>query len=208
MFISTSEVYSGLTNPPHKESEIGTTNTDHQRACYIEAKRGGEAICNAYRGRGVAAKSARVSLGFGPGTRPNDARVLHSFINRAILEGKIELLDNGSARRTYCYIADAVELLWQILLFGKEAIYNVGGQAKTTIGELAKFIGDYLQVPVIFPKVTHAVSGAPLDVSLDLTRVKTEFGKTDFIPLKQALVATINWQKALLAYLKQEKINL
>lgn len=197
LFISSSEVYSGLANPPHKESEIGTTNTDHVRACYIEAKRCGEAICNAYRRRGVNAKSARVSLGFGPGTRPSDTRVLHSFIYRALKEGKIELMDSGQARRTYCYIADAVEMLWQILLNGKSAIYNVGGEAKTSIAELAQFIGEYLQVPVIFPKTLHAVEGAPLDVSLDLTKVKTEFGKTEFLPLAQALAITIEWQKAL-----------
>ena len=199
LFISTSEVYSGLTNPPHKENEIGTTNTDHQRACYIESKRGGEAICNAYRMRGIAAKSARVSLAFGPGTRATDARVLHSFINRAILEGKIELLDSGLAKRTYCYIADAVEMLWYILMNGRESIYNVGGESKTTIAELAKFIGNYLGVPVIFPKSSHAITGAPLDVSLDLTKVKTEFGKTEFMPLNEALIATIEWQKALLS---------
>lgn len=198
LFISTSEVYSGLTNPPHKETEIGTTNTDHPRACYIEAKCAGEAICSAYRLLGVNAKSARVSLGFGPGTRPDDARVLHSFINRAILEGKIKLLDQGHAKRTYCYIGDVVEILWQVLLNGKQAIYNVGGEAKTTIAELAKIIGGYLNVPVIFPQVTHEVSGAPVDVALDLTRVKTEFGKTEFVPLAEALKITIDWQKALL----------
>ena len=80
LFLSTSEVYSGLTNPPHKESEIGSTNTTHPRSCYIEAKRCGEAICNAYRTKGVKAKSARLSLAYGPGTKQNDLRVINSFI--------------------------------------------------------------------------------------------------------------------------------
>ncbi|MEK9161315.1 MAG: NAD-dependent epimerase/dehydratase family protein, partial [Patescibacteria group bacterium] len=92
LFLSTSEVYSGLTTPPHKESEIGSTNTNHPRSCYIEAKRCGEAICNAYRTKGFRAKSARISLTYGPGTKPNDLRAINSFIQKAI-QGRIELLD-------------------------------------------------------------------------------------------------------------------
>ena len=46
LFISTSEVYSGA-KTPYKESDIGTTTPQHPRACYIEGKRCGEAICSA-----------------------------------------------------------------------------------------------------------------------------------------------------------------
>ncbi len=197
LFVSSSEVYSGLTSSPYKESQIGTTNTDHPRSCYIEGKRGGEAICNAYRSKGVQAKSARVALGFGPGTKLDDARVLHSFINRGLKQGKIELIDAGDAKRTYCYIADVVEILWQILLNGTEVIYNVGGVAKITIAELANLIGKYLKVPVIFPNSAAVMPGAPLDVELDLSRVKNEFNKNTFVPFDKALISTIEWQKVL-----------
>ena len=44
LFVSSSEIYSGLSNPPFKESQSGTTNTNHPRAPYIEAKRTGEAM--------------------------------------------------------------------------------------------------------------------------------------------------------------------
>ena len=49
LFLSSSEVYDGLNDLPFHEEQIGTTNTTHPRACYIEGKRCGEAICNAYR---------------------------------------------------------------------------------------------------------------------------------------------------------------
>ena len=68
LFISTSELYSGLSHPPFTEQQIGTTNTTHPRACYIEGKRCGEAIVNAFREQGVNAKSARLALAYGPGT--------------------------------------------------------------------------------------------------------------------------------------------
>lgn len=197
LFLSTSEVYSGLTTSPHKESEIGLTNTTHSRSCYIEAKRCGEAICNAHRTKGVQAKSARLSLAYGPGTKPDDLRALNSFIQKA-LQGKIELLDEGVAKRTYCYISDAIEIMWKILLFGKEPVYNVGGFSSITIADLAQKIGKYLDVPVAFPKKSSGkISGAPIDVSLDMTKVKNEFGKTEYVAFDEGLERTIEWQKIL-----------
>ena len=197
LFLSTSEVYSGLTNPPHKESEIGSTNTTHPRSCYIEAKRCGEAVCNSHRTKGVHAKSARLSLAYGPGTKPNDLRVINSFIQKAI-QGKIELLDQGEAKRTYCYISDAIEILWNILLFGKESAYNVGGFSSITIADLARKIGKHLNVPVIFPKISSdKISGAPIDVSLDMTKAKKEFGKTEYVSFDKGLETTIEWQREL-----------
>lgn len=199
LFISTSEVYSGLSTPPHKESEIGTTNTTHPRACYIEAKRCGEAIVNAYREQGYNAKSARLLLAYGPGTKKGDRRAINAFIERA-LSRKLELLDQGKVKRTYCYVQDAVEILWDILLFGKEPLYNVGGTGSVTIANLAKKIGAVLDVQVVFPKVSKSSSlgaGAPADVHLDMTKVKSEFGKTDYVPLDRGLSRTIEWQELL-----------
>ncbi len=200
LFTSTSEVYSGLALPPYREDQIGTTNTTHPRSCYIEGKRGGEAIVNAYRQLGVAAKSARLSLAYGPGTKKGDTRVINSFIYRGIVEKKITLMDQGEAKRTYCYVADAVEIMWQILLKGKDPIYNVGGVSSTTIGALAKQIGANLSVPVVFPEVVAGgMVGAPEDVALDLSKVRDEFQKTTFVSLEDGVARTIAWQKALYA---------
>lgn len=131
LFVSTSELYSGLSNPPFVEEQIGNTNTTHARACYIEAKRCGEAICNAYRKQGVAAVSARLALAYGPGTKANDQRVLNSFIQRGLTNGQIELRDMGKAQRTYCYVANAVEILFNIMRNGSHPVYNVGGISRT-----------------------------------------------------------------------------
>ena len=198
LFMSSSEVYSGAT-PPYKESQIGTTNTEHPRSCYIEAKRCGEAIIYSARTNGTDAKSVRGSLVYGPGTRLDDRRVLHSFINRAMTEKKIDMMDNGSALRTYCYVTDTVQTMWNILLKGKDNIYNVGGISRTTIADLARLVGKILKVPVNMPKKIgkQALVGAPEDVSLNLDKIKKEFGKKDFISLEEGVKKTINWQKEL-----------
>ena len=199
LFVSTSEVYSGSPNLPYRETDIGTTGPTHPRACYIEGKRCGEAICNAYRARGTDAKSARLSLAYGPGTKAGDARVLNAFIAKG-LSGNINLLDQGHAKRTYCYVTDAVELMWNILFRGKEPVYNVGGRSKTTIRGLALGIGEHLGVPVAFPEETEETrqnAGAPDDVCLDMTLAEKKFGKRDYVGLEEGLVRTIQWQKIL-----------
>jgi UDP-glucuronate decarboxylase len=197
LFISTSELYSGLKSSPHKESEIGNTNTDHHRACYIEAKRCGEAICNSFSSNGISASSARVALAYGPGTKENDHRVINQFIQRGICEDAITLFDAGQAKRTYCYVSDTVEILWHILFHGDKSIYNVGGCSKATIASLAKMIGNSLNKPVIFPKENKDLSGAPDDVSLDMTLVREDFNKTEYQSLERGLAQTIRYQKLL-----------
>lgn len=197
LFLSSSEVYSGLSTPPYRETQIGTTNTTHPRSCYIEAKRCGEAICNAYRARGVKANSARLALAYGPGTKIADRRVINAFIERGATQGAITLQDMGAARRTYCYVSDAIEILWHILLGGTEPIYNVGGLSRTTIAELARQVGRHMGVPVHFPKDAHDLGGAPEDVYLDMTLVRKEFNKSEYISLDEGLASTIEWQKAL-----------
>lgn len=196
LFVSSSEVYSGSKNIPYREDDIGLTNTTHSRACYIEGKRCGEAISAAFRTKGLAAKAARVSLVYGPGTKKNDQRAHNSFIAKA-LGGEIDLLDDGSAKRTYCYVTDTVEMMWNILLFGKDFVYNAGGETKTTIAGLAKTIGKFMHVPVSIPAVGQGLSGAPDDVWLDMTKTKHEFGKTNFVSLEDGLSRTIEWQKVL-----------
>ena len=197
LFVSSSEIYSGLNKPFLSEADIGLTTPSHPRSAYIEGKRCGEAICNAFRAQGMHVTVARVALAYGPGTRKHDRRVLNSFIEKALCQRKIELLDAGTAVRTYCYVADTVELLWQILLYSREPVYNVGGQSTVMIADLARMIGELTGTTVVFPTTQAGVAGAPGEVHLDLTRVETEFGKTQYVGLEEGLRATIDWQREL-----------
>lgn len=198
LFLSTSEVYNGLENPGFKESQIGTTNTNHPRSSYIEAKRCGEAMANSYKTLGYQSKSARLSLAYGPGTKIDDHRVINDFIRAGILNNEIKLRDSGNALRTYIYVLDAVEMLWNILFEGKEDIYNVGGISKTSIADLAKEISSLIGCNLEIPSTNNnSLSGAPMDVNLDISRYVSEFGKARFVSLEDGLSRTIQWQKLL-----------
>jgi len=197
LFISSSEVYSGLKSPPFSESQVGTTNTNHFRSPYIEGKRTGETIVSATKNQGkIDAKSIRLSLAYGPGTKINDARVINSFIAQAITSSKITLKDAGNAMRTYCYISDAIEMSFGILSSGPDDVYNVGGNSRITILELANLIARSTNSFVEFAEdKIGGVKGAPDDVWLDMSKTLSVVKKSEFVSLDYGIQNTINWQK-------------
>lgn len=193
LFVSTSEVYSGSPSP-HKETNIGTTTPQHPRACYIEGKRCGEAICMAYKEQGYDVKIARLALAYGPGTKVNDTRVLNQFIEQALTTGRIKLLDDGSALRTYVYVEDAAEMILDILFKGKDVVYNVGGFSETSIADLAYQIAYLTNAEVSLGD--KKLEGSPDNVKLDMSKTLSEFPR-DFVSLSEGLAKTIKYQKDL-----------
>lgn len=195
LYISTSEVYSG-TPPLHNEDMIGTTTPQHPRACYIEGKRCGEAICMAYRDAGYDVKIARLALAYGEGTKKGDTRVLNQFIEKALTKGVIDLMDKGEAIRTYCYVGDAAKLMIKILKEGTQAVYNVGGKSTLSILELAEKIAFMTDARVVLGD--KSIRGSPDNVHLDMDRTLYEF-PIEFTDIDDGLEKTIKYQKKLYA---------
>lgn len=194
LFVSSSEVYSGFGGLA-TESDIGTTNPSHPRACYIEGKRSGETIVNAYRTQGVDAKSIRLGLTYGPGTRQNDQRAMSGFIRQALEDKHVRMLYPGKEPRSFCYVRDAVETMWNVLLHGKEAVYNVGSQEVTSMAEVAFRISEIASVPITMPVDMQGELPGSGDVRMDVSRAEKEFGKTEYVNLKDGLARTIDWNR-------------
>jgi len=197
LFVSSSEIYDGLNKHNITENEIGNTNTNHPRSTYIEGKRCGESICHSYIEQGYDVKIIRLSLTYGPGTQPNDTRVVNSLIEKAIKNDTINLMDSGQAIRTYCYITDVIEMFYNIMLFGKEHTYNVGGSSSYTILEMANIIGKNFNKNVIIPIIEKELIGNPKVVNISIYKYINEFKKDNFISLEEGLNNTINWQNKL-----------
>lgn len=195
LFMSSSAVYTGLDETPFKEDNIGNSSPNHPRACYIEGKKCGEAICSAYCTNDIDTKSVRLAMAYGPGTRPNDLRVMNTFIRSAITNKEIRLMDDGKAEKAFIYVSDAVELIWKIILFGKNSVYNIGGQDKITIAKLADIIGEYCDVPIYLGKPNSAMKGTLVAEVLSMERVESEFGKTNYVDIKEGIKRTIDWAK-------------
>ncbi len=193
LFVSSSEIYSGAPSP-HKETDIGTTTPQHPRACYIEGKRCGEAICMAYKEMGYDVKIARLALAYGPGTKKGDTRVINQFIEQALTKGSIWLRDKGEAMRTYVYVEDAAQMMLDVLFKGKETVYNVGGESRVSVLNLAKTIGAITKADVYCGEAKS--SEAPDDVRVCLNRINAEFPR-EFVSLESGLIRTIEYQKQL-----------
>jgi UDP-glucuronate decarboxylase len=200
LFVSTSELYSGNDNFNIDESQIGTSTPSHSRACYIESKRCGEAICHSYITLGYDVKIARLSLAYGPFTKLGDLRVLNSIIDKGLNNNTIELMDDGSALRTYCYITDVVEMFWNILLHGSEVTYNVSGFSNISIKELAENAGSKLNKKVITPTSPNKLIGSPKIVNISSEKYINEFVKLNFVDMEYGLKNVIEWMKYINQY--------
>lgn len=194
--LSSSEIYgeADAKHMPTDESYYGYVNTLSDRAIYAESKRLSETICYFYS-KLMNVKIARVLIGYGPGVRYSDMRVIPEFIKKAQDEKGITMMDEGKALRTFCFIADTVEMLINIMLGGKELVYNVSGNQTVTIGELAKNIAQLNNVSVKMPKKQKHIQGTPQRSTISNTRYRHEFKKTMFVDLKVGLAVTSAWFK-------------
>lgn len=191
LFLSTSEIYSGLVGLVN-ESQVGATSTTHERAVYIEAKRFGEAAALSESSRHTTYNVARVALAYGPGFSADDERLMYSLIMRGLLEGRVYLRDAGLALRTYCYVDDCADLLICSLLLGKGQIFNVGGIETLSVKQLASHVARQLSVPFTnhAPESSTYNSG-PEEVRLDISRILTLSQKETFTSLDKGIARTI-----------------
>lgn len=197
IYFSSSEVYSGSSSFPHNEEDIGTTNPLHPRAPYIEGKRFGEALTNIMgKELGISTCSIRIALVYGPGTKLDDARVLNSFINRALNDKKLVMKDLGTALRAYCYVEDAIRIILKITTDGAKPVYNLGGAESISIRSLAEEICFLTGAKFELPKSIFDMESAPNVVLLDMTRTLDLFNQNfQFTQMKDGLGKTIDWQR-------------
>lgn len=131
LYFSTGAVYGKLSDDVTfiNEEELGYVNQLEVRNCYAESKRAGENACVCYAHQyGVPAKIVRIFHTMGPMVNLNDGRIFSDF-SKNISENKdLVLKSDGTAKRAFLYVADAVIAYFKILLDGEIAkAYNVGG---------------------------------------------------------------------------------
>jgi len=108
------------------EDQYGSVDILNPRACYTEGKRAAETIAVSYRAQhGLPVTIARFGHIYGPGMALDDGRVQADFTADVVAGRDITLNSDGSARRTYTYVADAVAGMFFALLRGDETAYNI-----------------------------------------------------------------------------------
>lgn len=147
LFLSSSEIY-GDPPPeaiPTPETYRGNVSCTGPRACYDESKRFGETLSVTFAGRyGLPVVIVRPFNNYGPGLRVGDRRVIPDFARDVLAGEDIVMLSDGSATRTFCYVADAVVGYYKALVRGRTGeAYNIGvEEPEITVGELAQRMVD------------------------------------------------------------------
>ena len=130
LFFSSSEIYGDPSagDIPTPETYRGSVSCTGPRACYDESKRFGETLCVTFaRQYGLPVRMARPFNNYGPGLKITDRRVLPDFARDLLAGRDLVMLSDGSATRTFCYVADAVVGYYKVLLSGRDGeAYNIG----------------------------------------------------------------------------------
>jgi len=144
LFVSSGEVYGRVEDPtaPLNETSFGPMDPLLLRSCYGEGKRGGETLCAAWHSQfAVPAKIVRLSHTYGPRMDLTDGRVFADFVADVVAGRDIVMKSDGSARRPFCYLADAIEGIFTVLLGGNSGeAYNLGAESEVSILELAELL--------------------------------------------------------------------
>ncbi|MGN1166380.1 MAG: NAD-dependent epimerase/dehydratase family protein [Lachnospiraceae bacterium] len=144
MFISSREIYGQPSEGQEffYENTYGFVDQLNPRSCYSEGKKAAETMCVCYHEEyGLNTKIARLAHTYGPGMSIYDGRVQADFLKNVYHNEDIVLRSEGTAVRTYTYIADAVAGLFRILLDSEDIVYNIGNEnGKVSIRELAEIM--------------------------------------------------------------------
>ena len=141
---STSEIYGkNPTQPLTEDSDRVIGSPLLSRWTYSEAKAIDEALAHAYHSKhGLKVKIVRLFNAVGPRQSPAYGMVIPRFFAAALAGKDLEIHGDGSQRRVFCHVDDAVSgviELWRHSDGNGEA-FNVGGIEEISILNLARKI--------------------------------------------------------------------
>lgn len=208
LFISSREIYGQPSEGQEffYENTYGFVDQLNPRSCYSEGKKAAETMCISFKAEyGLNVKIARLAHTYGPGMSIYDGRVQADFLNNVYHNENIVLKSEGTAVRTYTYIADAVKGLYRILLNSEDIVYNVGNEdGKVSIKELAEIMVNIYperNLKLVFDIPEGGTKGtAPYTLGILNSRKLREIGWNPVYSVKEGMERTLR-------YLEIEKVD-
>ncbi len=195
VFASTSEIYGDPKVHPQAETYTGNVNIRGVRGCYDESKRFGETLTVAYQRKyNVDARTVRIFNTYGPRMRPNDGRVVPTFVSQALRGDDLTIYGDGEQTRSFCYVDDLIEGLVLLMRIDdpEHDVYNIGKENERTIKELAHEILELTDTEsgIVYESLPE---DDPNQRKPDITRAKKELNWEPEIPLRLGLQKTIHY---------------
>ena len=194
---STSEVYGEPLVHPQSESYFGNVSSIGPRSCYDEAKRFSEALTMAYhRVNELDIRIVRIFNTYGERMRPDDGRVVNTFISQALRNEPITVFGDGKQTRSFCHVSDEV-LGLAAVLDGNMATgpVNVGNPQECTVLDLAELIVDLTNSnsQIVFEDLPLEREGDPLQRCPDISLIQELYGWKPTVSLSDGLERMIKW---------------
>lgn len=154
-FASSVEVYGQNRGDVERfdEGYLGYLDCNTMRAGYPEAKRLGEALCQAYAAqRELAVFIPRLPRTYGPTMLPSDSKAVAQFIKNAVAGQDVVLKSKGTQLYSYLYVADTVSGLLHVLTRGERGVaYNLAdASSDVTLRDLAGHLASAAGTKVVF----------------------------------------------------------
>lgn len=202
VFASTSEVYGDPDVHPQKETYNGNVNIRGVRGCYDESKRFGETLTVAYqRNYNLDVRTIRIFNTYGPRMRPDDGRVVPTFISQALRGDDLTVYGDGEQTRSFCYVEDLVDGLVSLMSVDdpKWNVYNMGKENEITIKELSSKIIELIDTDsgIIYEPLPE---DDPNQRKPDITRAKRELNWEPETPISEGLEKTIEYFQGKIQY--------
>ena len=199
LLASTSEVYGDPQVHPQPESYWGHVNPIGSRSCYDEGKRCAETLFFDYRRQhGMPIKVARIFNTFGPAMRPDDGRVVSTFIVQALRQQPLTVFGDGTQTRSFCYVDDMVEALIRLMDTPSEVTgpINLGNPHEFTMLELAQKVIELVGDGTIEHRPRPADD--PIQRRPDIAQAQELLDWKPAIDLDEGLVRTVEYFRELL----------
>lgn len=200
IFLSSVEIYGVNVNNVErfKESDMGYLDCNTLRAGYNEAKRAGEALCQAYiEKNNLDISIVRLPRLYGPTLNKDDSKALSQFLYKGINGEDIILKSEGNQYFSYLYVSDAVSGILDTLILGKKGeVYNLGSvDSDIRLKNLANLIASYCNVEVIFDIANNSEQkgySKATDARLDSKKIESELGWKSIYSIEEGIKRTID----------------
>jgi nucleoside-diphosphate-sugar epimerase len=142
-----------------------------------------------HRVHGVDVRIVRIFNTYGERMRPNDGRVVNTFVVQALRGEPLTLHGDGSQTRSFCHVTDEVRGLMALLDTKYNMPVNVGNPGEFTMRELAELVIELTgsSSDIISVALPPERDGDPLQRKPDITLATEILDWTPTISLRDGL---------------------